>query len=143
MWTLLYWPGPSRDGTKLDRIAGGRKCAHRDKRRLNQPAKQAPMKMPLKFGIPLLILLWLASGFTEYGQGKTLLMSLAMGVALWTAFSLPRPRSRHPEELEQDGEMEPPPTPPGGGAPRRGGEPPPSNGSGRPLNPAQDQGKKE
>ena len=60
------------------------------------------MKLPLRFGLPLLVGLWLASGYTPYGQGKTLLMVLAMAVALWTAFSLPLPRRRHPEEVEEE-----------------------------------------
>ncbi len=84
------------------------------------------MKMPLKYGIPLLIVLWLASGYTSYGQGKTLLMVLAMGVALWTAFSLPRPRRRRLEEAEdaeEESEAEPH-GPPGDGEI-------PTNGSGR------------
>ncbi len=81
------------------------------------------MKLPLKYGIPLLVLLWLASGYTAYGEGKTLLMMLAMGVALWTAFSLPRPRRRPPEPPEEDEEELPPEIPV---------EPePPANGSGR------------
>lgn len=84
------------------------------------------MKLPLKYGIPLLIVLWLASGYTDYGQGKTGLMMLAMGVAMWTAFSLPRPRRRQWEEAEDaegDAEAEPQ------GAPGDGAFP--TNGSGR------------
>ncbi len=66
------------------------------------------MRLPLKIGIPLLIGLWLASGYTDYGQGKTLMMILAMGIALWTAFSLPRPRRPPPEPpAEEEGEDEP------------------------------------
>ncbi len=60
------------------------------------------MKLPLRYGIPLLIVFWLASGYTDYGQGKTLLMVLAMGVAMWTAFSLPRPRKWRPEITEDE-----------------------------------------
>ena len=63
------------------------------------------MKLPIKFGIPLLLVLWLASGYTDYGQGKTLLMVLAMVVALWTAFSLPHPRRNKEEELQENGEF--------------------------------------
>jgi hypothetical protein len=84
------------------------------------------MKLPLKYGIPLLIVLWLASGYTAYGEGKTLLMMLAMGVALWTAFSLPRPRRRPPREPEEEGEE---PWDEGEDAGR--GAEPPANGSGR------------
>lgn len=126
------------------------------------------MKMPLKYGIPLLIALWLGSGYTDYGQGKTALMSLAMGVALWTAFSLPRPPRRRPEDSEaeetepeetgQEGQMEheapssdgaPSPTgaekPPSGETPspaNGSGEAPPTNGSGKPINPARSRSEK-
>ncbi len=85
------------------------------------------MKLPLKIGIPLLIVLWLVSGYTSYGEGKTALMMFAMGVALWTAFSLPRPKRQPPPEVEGDEEPAPwevlPPAP----------EDPefPANGSGR------------
>ena len=109
------------------------------------------MKMPLKYGIPLLIALWLGSGYTDYGQGKTALMSLAMAVALWTAFSLPRPPRRQPEDTEpedtepedagreeQEEQIESEPPPPGAApSPANGsGEQPPTNGSGKPINPA-------
>ena len=87
------------------------------------------MKLPLKYGIPLLVVLLLASGYTSYGQGKTLLMMLAMVVALWTAFSLPRPRKWRPEEVEEGEESddnEPqPPQPPGARDAREGRDSPP------------------
>ncbi len=123
----------------MDKIADGPKHAGP----AMQTAENTPrMKMPLKYGIPLLIALWLASGFIEYGQGKTLLMALAMGVALWTAFSLPRPRRRKPEELQEDAAWEPSPPPADGDtaesadestAKPAGESTTPSNGSGRPL----------
>ena len=75
------------------------------------------MKLPLKYGIPVLVALLLASGYTPYGQGKTLLMMLAMGAALWTAFSLPLPRKWRPEEVEETeetGEDAPAPPEPAG-----------------------------
>lgn len=97
---------------------------------MQTPEKTPRMKMPLKFGIPLLIALWLASGFMEYGQGKTLLMALAMGVALWTAFSLPRPRRRRPEEPEEPEEDPPLKSAP---SPAAGDTTTPTNGSGRPI----------
>lgn len=54
------------------------------------------MKLTLKLGIPLLVLLLLASSQVE-GAARTLVLILAMGVALWTAFSLPHPGPREPE----------------------------------------------
>ncbi len=69
------------------------------------------MRLPLKYGIPLLIGLWLASGHTDYGQGKTVMMILAMGVAMWTAFSLPRPRRPPPGPPEEEEEALPPELP--------------------------------
>jgi hypothetical protein len=126
-----------RGAAKIDKITGGGN---------NQPSMQTAektpiMKMPLKYGIPLLIALWLGAGFVEYGQGKTLLMVLAMGVAMWTAFSLPRPRRRQPEEFEDGPPLEsaPPPedgdsaTADGETAPEDGDSPSPTNGSGRPI----------
>lgn len=95
------------------------------------------MKLPLRFGIPLLVLLWLAGGYTTYGQGKTLLVVLAMGVAMWTAFSLPHPgrKAGAPPEDDEDPALEDdftrliepgpgdpprPQLPPEDGEPRRG-----------------------
>lgn len=108
------------------------------------------MKMPLKYGIPLLIVLWLASGFTEYGQGKTLLMALAMGVAMWTAFSLPRPRRRKPNyqdevekaEAEEEAGNEETDKASAPISPY-GGTNVPGNGSGRPLTRPTGQNEKE
>ena len=55
------------------------------------------MKLPLRFGIPLLLAL--LAGLTAVdGLGRTVVLAAAMGVALWSALSLPRPPS--PEEAE-------------------------------------------
>ena len=54
------------------------------------------MKLPLRYGLPLLGLLLLALSLVE-GRERTLLLVGAMGVALWTAFSLPHPGPK-PEE---------------------------------------------
>ena len=67
------------------------------------------MKLPLRFGIPALIALLIVGSFKGYDEGKTLFLMLAMGVALWTAFSLPRPRRWHPEEPEEGEGDEPKP----------------------------------
>ncbi|HKI97086.1 MAG TPA: hypothetical protein VKB51_01305 [bacterium] len=48
------------------------------------------MKLPLKIGLPLLALLLVGLAFTD-GPAQQLLLFAAMGVALWSAFSLPRP----------------------------------------------------
>jgi hypothetical protein len=48
------------------------------------------MKLPLKIGLPLLGLLLVGLAFSE-GPGRLVLLLAAMGVALWSAFSLPRP----------------------------------------------------
>ncbi len=61
------------------------------------------MKLPLRFGIPLLVGLLLISSYTGYDQGKTLFLLLAMVVALWTAFSLPRPRRHQEPEEDREG----------------------------------------
>ena len=55
------------------------------------------MKLPLRFGIPLLLAL--LAGLTAVdGLGRTVVLAAAMGVALWSALSLPRPPP--PEEAE-------------------------------------------
>jgi hypothetical protein len=60
------------------------------------------MKLPPKIGLPLLGLLLLGLAFTE-GRENLLVTVLAMGVALWTAFSLPHPgpRRRDPSLVER------------------------------------------
>ena len=67
------------------------------------------MKLPLIYGIPALIALLIVGSYKGYDEGKTLFLMLAMGVALWTAFSLPRPRSWHPEEPDEEEGDEPKP----------------------------------
>lgn len=60
------------------------------------------MKIPLRYGIPLLLALWLGSGLASEPPLPNLLRMLAIGVALWTAFSLPIPR-RYEEEEDPEG----------------------------------------
>lgn len=64
------------------------------------------MRLSLRLGIPLLVVLLVGSGMARGGE-RTLLLVAAMAVALWTAFSLPRPRPPaeppgEPEDLEED-----------------------------------------
>jgi hypothetical protein len=55
------------------------------------------MKLPLRYGFPLLLVL--LAGLTAVdGLERTVLLVVAMGVALWSALSLPRPPP--PEEAE-------------------------------------------
>ena len=54
------------------------------------------MKLPLKIGLPLLGLLLVGLALSE-GAAKLALLLAAMGVALWSAFSLPPPKP--PPEL--------------------------------------------
>ena len=54
------------------------------------------MKLPLRYGLPLLGLLLLVLSLVD-GRERTLFLVVAMGVALWTAFSLPHPGPK-PEE---------------------------------------------
>lgn len=65
------------------------------------------MKLPLKFGIPLLAILWIGSSAADDPQIGMALRVAAIGAALWTAFSLPIPKSRPPamEEDEQPSVM--------------------------------------
>ena len=56
------------------------------------------MKLPLRFGLPLLLAL-LAGLAVVDGLERTALLVAAMGVALWSALSLPRPPP--PEEAEE------------------------------------------
>ena len=58
--------------------------------------------MPLKVGLPLLALLWVGSSWVDAAQGQLLLRVGAMGVALWTAFSLPIPRRLPPAPDDDD-----------------------------------------
>lgn len=85
------------------------------------------MKIPLRYGVPLLAALWIGSGLAEQPPLPNLLRVLAIGVALWTAFSLPIPR-RSEEEEDPEGD---PATGDGGAKeniPQNGGR-----GTGQPL----------
>ena len=56
------------------------------------------MRMRLRYGVPLLLALWIGSAWMADPRWELALRVLAMGVALWTAFSLPiPPRRREPE----------------------------------------------
>jgi hypothetical protein len=56
--------------------------------------------MRLRYGIPLLLALWIGSGQLADPRWELVLRVLAMGVALWTAFSLPIP-PRRPAPAEE------------------------------------------
>ena len=63
------------------------------------------MKISLRVGLSLLALLLFLASVVSYGEGKVPLMILAMGVALWTAFSLPAPTPpKHMEEEDPSSE---------------------------------------
>ena len=66
------------------------------------------MKLSLRLGIPLLVLVLIGSSLME-GFERTVLLIVAMAVALWTAFSLPHPRGEAPEpgDGDEDAELEP------------------------------------
>lgn len=60
------------------------------------------MRMRLRYGVPLLLALWIGSGQMADARWEMVLRVLAMGVALWTAFSLPiPPRRPTPEQALQ------------------------------------------
>lgn len=64
------------------------------------------MKLPLKIGIPVLLAMLAGTALTE-GNTRMLLVVASMGIALWTALSLPRPAQREEsgeEAAEEDGE---------------------------------------
>lgn len=64
------------------------------------------MKLPLRFGVPLLLAL-LAGLTAVEGLERTVLLVVAMGVALWSALSLPRPPPREAQDtLEQQLEID-------------------------------------
>ena len=72
------------------------------------------MKLPLKFGLPILVGIWVGHAFVEDENTRTILLVAAMAVALWTAFSLniaPRRKGDEPETglrlEEQDDEGAP------------------------------------
>ncbi len=60
------------------------------------------MNIPLKFGLPLLLILWIGSGWVDDSTLTMALRIAAIGVALWTAFSLPIPPKR-PPAMEDSG----------------------------------------
>ena len=55
------------------------------------------MKLPLKWGVPLLLFL-LAGIMVSAGPERMVLLMLAMGVALWSAFSIPHPGPKRKED---------------------------------------------
>lgn len=70
------------------------------------------MKLPLRFGIPLLLVLLVALTAVD-GPERTVVVVAAMGVALWAALSLPRPPPKEAEdtlerrlEIDEDEEVE-------------------------------------
>lgn len=87
------------------------------------------MKLPIRFGIPLLLLLLAGLAFVD-GLERTVLLVAAMGVALWSALSLPRPPpAESPEETEDTLEQRLE-TAEGEGLEMKGGEPPARENSG-------------
>ena len=66
------------------------------------------MKLPLRWGFLALIAIWLGYGFVEQQAMKSGILIMAMGIALWTAFSLNIPARRRPEpyDEEDDGDAE-------------------------------------
>jgi len=47
------------------------------------------MKLPLKTGLPLLVVLWVTGEYVLEGTAGLAVLVAAMAVALWTAYSLP------------------------------------------------------
>ena len=64
------------------------------------------MKLPLKFGLPILAGIWIWHGFVEHTMARTMLLVAAMAVALWTAFSLNIPPRRKGDEAETGLQLE-------------------------------------
>ncbi|MBI4083224.1 MAG: hypothetical protein HY423_11505 [Candidatus Lambdaproteobacteria bacterium] len=60
------------------------------------------MKLPLRWGVPILLALLLSSGYVGIVE-RTILLVLAMGVALRMAFSLPIPPRRADADPDGDG----------------------------------------
>ena len=52
------------------------------------------MRLPLPWGISLLAGLWVLHAFLSHPAEKTALLIVAMGVAMWTAFSLNIPEKK-------------------------------------------------
>lgn len=57
------------------------------------------MRISLKIGLPVLLLLLLGSLLLE-GPQKILVLIVAMGVAMWVAFSLPHPGRTSKQALD-------------------------------------------
>jgi hypothetical protein len=70
-------------------------------------------RLPLNFGLPVLVALLLVAGYLEYGPERSTILALCIGLALWMAFSL-NIGERDPEdpeageEGEEPGALEPP-----------------------------------
>jgi hypothetical protein len=64
------------------------------------------MKLPLKFGLPILVAIWVVHGFVEDENTRTFLLVAAMAVALWTAFSLNIPPRRKGDAAETGLQLE-------------------------------------
>lgn len=73
----------------------------------NVSCAEPELRMHLKLGLPLLALLWVGSNWVDGAQAELLLRVGAMGVALWTAFSLPIPR-RPPPAADDDEDWDEP-----------------------------------
>jgi hypothetical protein len=56
------------------------------------------MKLPLKWGVLALLGLWGLHASLDEPRERMLVLVAAMGVALWTAFSLKIPPKRRPED---------------------------------------------
>ena len=59
------------------------------------------MKLPLKIGIPVLLAMLAGTALAE-GTTQVMMVVASMGIAIWTALSLPRPAPR-----DQSGEGAP------------------------------------
>jgi hypothetical protein len=62
-------------------------------------------KLPLNIGLPVLVAVLLAGGMMEFGPWRDAVLTIAIAIALWTAFSLKIGRP-DPETSEEE-----PPTP--------------------------------
>ncbi len=63
------------------------------------------MKLSLKTGIPVLLAMLAGTALTD-GNTRMLLVVASMGIALWTALSLPRPAQQE-DSGEEGGEEAP------------------------------------
>ena len=64
------------------------------------------MKLPLRWGALALLAIWLGYGFVEQQAMKSGILIMAMGIALWTAFSLNIPAKRKPEPYDEEDDDE-------------------------------------